>query len=498
MTSADSDGSLAGSLENCLPDLLRSQRWFAGKTDAALTVQVEDIVPVSSDGYQLAIVTVGSESSAVSRTYVVSVCISDSVTECSAEAGFWQSLLRRLASEPQGISSQSGQTLRLTPGPGIAHLDSLDASTRVAVHPGEQSNTSAVIGDDVFLKLFRKVEPGINPDSEIATRLSEQAGYDASPQVVATIELTDGNTSRCIALLSELVHAEADAWTTTLAELSEYWQRVSAWDAGAEHREPPASGHMSESLCGSFVQQVAELGTATARMHVALSSVDDDAFRPEPFCQSQLAQLVAAVKQELADTCRLLSESASCSAHVSADIESAGQTELQRLAALQLSGDEVRIIRCHGDYHLGQVLWTGTQWKIIDFEGEPDRPLSERREKQCALKDVAGMVRSFHYASNAGSVGLIDAPANTIDDPDRFRDEWYRVVRDAFLTAWRAESDGSLFAPTDDGLYWQLLDLFLLEKVLYELRYELQNRPGWVPIPLAGIAHVLKVSVPGS
>lgn len=485
-TASGDDPTHKQRIEECLPDLLRSQRWFAGKSDASLTVQVDDIVQVSTDGYELALVSVHGESATSSRTYVVPLQVSETVVESSDQPDFWQALLQRLLSESGGIATARGQFLSLTSGPGIGRLESFNDSTSVAIHSGEQSNTSVVIGNGIFLKLFRKVEPGINPDAEIATHLS-QTEFDASPEVVATIDLTGGDSAQCIALLSEKIDAEADAWTTTLAELSSYWTRVAA-DKEAD----------VQSLCGEFPRQVAELGKATAEMHSALAGNADDAFRPEPFNQSQLEELTHGVGRELSETCRLLRDAELEQIDVvrlASDVESAGQAELQRLSALQLSGEEVHVIRCHGDYHLGQVLWTGAEWKIIDFEGEPDRPLPERREKRCALKDVASMVRSFHYASNAGSVGLIDPPAATIESPEEFRDAWYRAVRDEFLTAWRRESDGAVFAPADDGLYHQLLDLFVLEKVLYELRYELQNRPDWIAIPLTGLVHVLRVSV---
>ena len=130
---------------------------------------------------------------------------------------------------------------------------------------------------------------------------------------------------------------------------------------------------------------------------------------------------------------------------------------------------------------------------IIDFEGEPDRPLSERREKRCVLKDVAGMIRSFHYASNAASVGLIDAPSDSIRDPRRWQDFWYQSCLVSFLQGYFVDGQAQVSVPEDEFVRQQLLELFLLEKVLYELRYEIQNRPDWIPIPLLGLADVLRL-----
>lgn len=480
----------SGLAESRLLKLLAAQRWFSGKADSSLSATVLDIVPVTPAGFELAIVSV-SGSSTAARTYVVPLLVESlqgAIVECSQQPQFWRELVHRLLSEPRGITTRAGATLSLVEGPGFDRLSSFDDSSSVVIHSGEQSNTSVLLGDDVFLKLFRKVEPGLNPDAEMTSYLSSQAAFRGSPDVMATVELSRDESSWCIALLSERVHAEADAWTTTLRELSEFWSRVAA-DEQSD----------ISTLLGAFPEHIARLGTTTAELHVALAGSDDTpAFAPEPFTQTQLDQLIANVRGELSETCRLLAvtplESVETS-RLAALVEAAGEAELGRLSELRLTGDEVNVIRCHGDFHLGQVLWTGTEWKIIDFEGEPDRPLQERREKRCALKDVAGMLRSFHYASNAGAVGLIESPSDAIVSADRWRDDWHLAICSSFLGAWREVSSGHDLAPVDDVLFRQLLDLFLLEKVLYELRYELQNRPDWVSIPLIGLANVLQISI---
>jgi maltose alpha-D-glucosyltransferase/alpha-amylase len=451
-----------------------------------------DTVPVTTGEHALELVIVAVASGPNEATsYVLPLSIESSsgdASECSALPGFWSELIRRLMSESEGIPSRSGRRLILRPGSRFERLRSFGSSSTVDVHSGEQSNTSVALGTDVFLKLFRKVEPGTNPDAEIAACLSRQATFTATPQLIATIELVGDGSSRCLALLTERIDAQGDAWTKTLHELARYWDCV----ADCDQRESP-------ELLGTFPSDVEQLGRRTAELHAALASNESDpAFAPEPFTQTQLNQLMSTVSDELSMTCRLLENAqlASTDARVLATrIGTAGRHELERLSELKLTGDEVQQIRCHGDYHLGQVLWTGSDWMIIDFEGESDRPLRERREKRCALKDVASMMRSFHYASCAGSVGLIAPPDESIDNPRRWQSLWYRNCIGAFLRGYRVDSQPRRFLPRDENLWTQWLDLFQLEKVLYELRYELQNRPDWLAIPLSGLREVLHLDL---
>ncbi len=475
-------------LESQLSDLMRSKRWFAGKSNASSRMDLVDTVLVTTGEHALELVIVAVASGPDEATsYVLPLSIESSsgdASECSALPEFWSELIRRLMSESEGIPSRSGHRLILKPGRGVERLRSFGSRSIVDVHSGEQSNTSVSLGTEVFLKLFRKVEPGTNPDAEIAACLSRQATFTATPQLIATIELVGDGSSRCLALLTERIDAQGDAWTTTLHELARYWNRV----ADCDQRESP-------ELLGTFPSDVKQLGRRTAELHAALASnTSDPAFAPEPFTQTQLNQLMSTVSDELSVTCRLLKNARLVSIDARAlatRTAAAGRRELERLSDLKLTGDEVQQIRCHGDYHLGQVLWTGTGWMIIDFEGEPDRPLKERREKRCALKDVASMLRSFHYASCAASVGLIAPPDASIADADRWQSLWYRNCVAAFLRGYRTDRQPRRFLPRDDNLWTQLLDLFQLEKVLYELRYELQNRPDWVAIPLSGLREVL-------
>ena len=473
-------------LETQLLELLRSKRWFSGKSNTSSEVHVVDSVPVVTGAHALELAVVAVASGAGEPTsYVLPLAIespSGDVSECSGQRVFWWELFRRLISEPAGISSRSGMSLVLKPGPGFDRLQSFGQDSPIEIHSGEQSNTSVILRADVFLKLFRKVEPGINPDAEVVSFLSGQTSFAATPELIGTIELVEEESSRCLALLTERIDSHGDAWTITLHELSGYWSRV----ANSDQRESP-------DLLGTFPSDVERLGRITAELHAALASgVSDPAFTPEPFTQTQLDELIATVSGELSSTCQLLVDAEVTSINPAALAE-AGQNELARLSQLKLTGAEVQQIRCHGDYHLGQVLWTGSDWVIIDFEGEPDRPLSERREKWCALKDVAGMIRSFHYASCAASVGLIDAPADSIRGPERWQNFWYESCRASFLHGYFVAGQTQEFIPNGELLRQQLLDLFLLEKVLYELRYEIQNRPDWIPIPLLGLADVLRI-----
>jgi len=226
-------------LESQLSDLMRSKRWFAGKSNASSRMDLVDTVPVTTGEHALELVIVAVASGPDEATsYVLPLSIESSsgdASECSALPGFWSELIRRLMSESEGIPSRSGHRLILRPGSGFERLRSFGSSSTVDIHSGEQSNTSVALGADVFLKLFRKVEPGINPDAEVASFLSSQTSFAATPPLIGTIELVKDESSRCLALLTERIDAQGDAWTKTLHELARYWDCV----ADCDQRESP-------------------------------------------------------------------------------------------------------------------------------------------------------------------------------------------------------------------------------------------------------------------
>jgi maltokinase len=317
----------------------------------------------------------------------------------------------------------------------------------------EQSNSSIVFGDTLVLKAFRRVEPGINPELELLRFLSER-GFPHIAPLAGWYEYEGRLVDATLGILQEFLSNGRDGWELALDELG---------------TDPD-----------TFLERLAALGRVSGEMHTALGSDSQDpAFAPDEPSSEALSLLTATVDEEIERIFLDLSEN---DERVE-PILGRGQDVRELLQALSSIGAGGRVIRTHGDYHLGQTMLTDRGWVILDFEGEPARPLPERRRKTYPLRDVAGMLRSFAYAASASRI-LRGRPVP---------DDWEDRAREAFLAAYFDAVDPSLLPPGQDATK-KLLSVFELEKAVYELRYELNNRPDWVGIPVAGIARLLEVA----
>jgi maltokinase len=298
----------------------------------------------------------------------------------------------------------------------------------------EQSNSSIVFGERCVLKAYRRLEAGESPELELLRFLGAN-GFEHTPQLLGSYRYAGAPVAATLGILQEFVPDARDGWQDALDSLGD-----------------PAL----------FVSRLRRLGEVTARMHTVLASdPEDPAFRPE-----QLGEASAA------DADALL-------AGLPEPIQGRREEVLERLRSLHRTGHGGQAIRQHGDYHLGQVLWARDDWLVLDFEGEPARPLGERRRKSTPLRDVAGMLRSFAYAAETGRDRAAPGPPSWEDD-----------ARAAFLGGYEAAIDQSLLPP-GGAARDALLAACELEKALYELRYELNNRPAWAHVPLAGILRLL-------
>jgi maltose alpha-D-glucosyltransferase/alpha-amylase len=257
---------------------------------------------------------------------------------------------------------------------------------------------------------------------------------------------------------------------------------------------------VARAKIGTYLDMAALLGRRTAQMHLVLASAPDDpAFAPEGFSKLYQRGLYQSMRSSARKSLDLLRKQF---AQLPSAIQPLARTLLDRQSdVLTRFGELLKTpivalrIRCHGDYHLGQVLFTGKDFLIIDFEGEPDRPVSERRIKRAALRDVAGMIRSFHYASHSAlqrhAPGLVPQREGAVS-PEQWVQFWYAWVASGFLKAYLMEASSGSFLPTNRVALDTLLRTLLLEKAVYELSYELNNRPDWVKIPLEGILGLLE------
>jgi trehalose synthase-fused probable maltokinase len=314
----------------------------------------------------------------------------------------------------------------------------------------EQSNSSIVFGEALILKAFRRVEPGVNPELELLRFLSEREFPHIAP-------------------ISGWFQYEGSLMDATLGVLQEYLAGASGgWELALD-----ALGADPES----FLAEVRALGTVTGELHTALGSeATDPAFAPEQPSTEAIAILTATIDEEIE---RIFVELPDMEALE--PIRGRGQDVQERLQMLANVGAGGRVIRTHGDYHLGQTMLADRGWVVLDFEGEPARPIAQRRLKRSPLRDVAGMLRSFSYAT-AGSRILRGAPAP---------EGWEERARATFLDGYFEAVDPALLPPGEDPTR-KMLSIFELEKAVYELRYELNNRPDWVAIPAAGIVRLLE------
>ncbi|MDE3174047.1 MAG: maltose alpha-D-glucosyltransferase [Gemmatimonadota bacterium] len=387
---------------------------------------------------------------------------------------------------------------------------SLTAAKR-PLHPQpvrrEQSNTSVVFGDQLILKLFRKVEEGINPDVEVERFLTEQANYPHTPDVAAVFEYRRPGREPVVAgFLQQLVPHEGDAWTLTVDALGRYFDDALSHPGRPAEPPPPRTHPLDlagavppaplDGLLHEFLDRARLLGRRTAELHLALASRPEvPAFAPEPFtsyyqrelyqgARSLARRTLAHLRARLRD---LSAEGDRARARELVRLEDELLGRFKRIVDRKLSAQRIRV---HGDYHLGQVLFTGRDFVIIDFEGEPARTMSERRFKHSPLRDVAGMLRSFDYAA---SYALHGGRVRT-EDVARLRPaaaHWALWVQAAFLADYLATAGPSGLLPRALPDVRLLLDFSVLDKAIYELGYELDHRPAWVHVPVDGLLRLL-------
>jgi maltose alpha-D-glucosyltransferase/alpha-amylase len=373
----------------------------------------------------------------------------------------------------------------------------------------EQSNTSIVYKDTFFLKLYRRVEEGINPDVELPRHLTEETGFTNTPAYAGSLAWQREHASPItIALLLQLVPNQGDAWSfardnldnslSHALTLKSKLQTLPDVPASMLRIDPDAIPVVVRDSIGPvYLEMMSLLGRRTGELHLALMSLSQSPdVTPEPFSllyQKSLYQSIRAltlkVLNELEGALRSLEPP---QAEAIKGVLAHRKTILNRVRRIIDKKIQAMKIRTHGDYHLGQVLYTGKDFVIIDFEGEPTRSLTERRLKQSALRDVAGMVRSLHYVAQGGLLRRADHQGVDLDYLEHWADLWYFYVSGVFLHSYVATVADSAVVPKDEKDFAILFDLFMLEKAVYELGYELNHRPDWLMVPARGIEQILK------
>jgi maltose alpha-D-glucosyltransferase/alpha-amylase len=559
-------GEAREQLAAVLPAVLRTRRWFGGKARTVRALTIEDAIPMgeaSGNGsgargpsaYLLLLRVEQSEGEPDTYALPVAFASGERAERLAAEkpgavlaritirgargssrgsngrdsngrdaAGVERGVLYDAMQDPafgrllvdavanrRGFRGEGGEVVATAAANGSL----LRGAGALEPEPGraEQSNSSLVYGDRLVLKLFRKVEPGTNPDLELSRYLAAQR-FPHTPPLAGWLELRPRRNGKpsgeplTLALLQAYVPNEGDAWQYTLDAFGRYLERMMT----RPERTPPSlderpllelasadpPDEVSAAL-GLYVGNATLLGTRTAEMHLALAAPTEDlAFAPEPFTSLYQRSMYQSIRSLSGRTLRLLRGALPRLPDEERDaaeaLLGARQSLLDRVAPLLAGRIDAQRLRTHGDLHLGQVLYTGRDFVIIDFEGEPARPLTERRHKRSPLRDVAGMVRSFDYVAHAGLSearrrGIV--PAEQLALAEGWARYWQRWASALFVRAYFGRAVDAPFLPVADADRAVLLDALLLEKALYELAYELDHRPDWAGIPLRGITALL-------
>ncbi|WP_345953408.1 maltose alpha-D-glucosyltransferase [Mucilaginibacter sp. PAMB04168] len=516
-----------------LPEYLMRMRWFGGKARGMETVAIVDAanIPLAEgsaytllmevayreglpDLYQLSVAFATDQQARKLQTEYPQAIIAN--VTVNGEEGVLYDAIYGIDFQ-QAIITNMGHRHTIPQSRGeLVFSGNRELKAHITEHPetkpkmlsAEQSNTSITYDNAFYLKIYRKVDRAINPDMELTKFLSNEAQFKNIPGFVGAIEWDFGKGTMVLGMMQEIVKANSDSWEYMLDRLNDYNDELltntnpnqTNVEVVGSLTQPVAYEQIPETLKAKFDAAVAEqvrlLGERTGEMHLALASEQNNpAFKPEEYSlhyqRSLFSGLQSAVRvafQSLSRNLKKLPDSVRKEAEEVLGMKEEILTILKKIYSRKI---DVTKIRIHGDYHLGQVLFTGKDFIILDFEGEPARSYSERRLKYSPLRDVAGMIRSFHYAA-FGSLFLDNQiRPEDIEQLIPHVEQWYHYMSGFFMRSYLDTVKGSSFVPKQVEDLEIMLQTFLLQKAVYELNYELNNRPDWVVVPLRGIKSIV-------
>jgi len=485
-----------------------------GPTDArswVIVVRV-DLANDRSDTYLLVL----SRASAAEAEYIVSenptavVCHvgaggADGVLYDGVANPTVRTALLQLFTSRRKLRLQKGE-IAVRRGRNLARLarEADPASSRVL--KVEQSNTSILYPDTFFFKLYRKLEEGVNPDIELLQYLTEVKRFPHVPTYAGSLEYARGKKENAAAgLLISLETNQGDGWAYATSAVDRFFDNVLERSNGSEFR-PPASifeggiGDVPHAFLdladGLFFEMMDLLGRRTGELHLALADGGSrPEFAPEAFSKLYQRSVYQSLRSQIRRTMTMVRKASKRLDDAGRELVDTFLASEQRMLGFISRITDHKIgaekIRVHGDYHLGQVLFTGRDFVIIDLEGEPARTLSERRLKYSAFRDVAGMIRSFHYAVSSRFLERTALRPEDRETLEPWIETWYGYTASTFLRSYLHTVNGAGFIPDDRDDAELLLNTFILEKAVYEIGYEINNRPDWLMIPLRGVDFVL-------
>jgi trehalose synthase-fused probable maltokinase len=477
-----------------LPGRLPAERWFAGKSRGVGRVRPIEWTAVPGTGAALVLFEVAADAGPA-ETYFVPLPAEDGAAaeplDDPALAAALVALMRA-----GGVLPGVRGLFRFTATAALGEMLPEPPRTSRALG-AEQSNSSRVLGERAVLKVIRRVEPGLNPELELTRFLTEETGFREAPRLGGAVVWEGPGGPFTLATVHELVAAEGDGWTVLQGRLDEYFGAL-----GAGHGEVAADPAYARALAAADAREAGALGGLTGRLHRALAGAPaGHPLAPEPITAADVqawrdemdARLARAAEALRAAQAVLTGEAAETAGRLLADLPRLREP-LAGLGLLAEGG--VAKLRLHGDYHLGQVLRTRDGFAVVDFEGEPARPLAARQAKACALRDVAGMLRSFGYAVRVALHRAVEAAPDQPRLLERlvpWAEAWEDGVRDAFLDEYLAAAGprgSAAFLPARREALEAALRAFETDKAVYELDYELNHRPSWVRIPLDTLARL--------
>jgi maltose alpha-D-glucosyltransferase/alpha-amylase len=494
-----------------LPAFLPGQRWFGAKGTPLTRSPLERAVIWSAEGNEWLLAWVSPDGAAADPYFLPLAVHWDEPDEhrqrlhlalakvrqharvglmldAFSDEAFCRALVRGFSSGSTHATTEG--ELRFVRTRAYAALASSVPETMELARPAaESSNTAVIVGERLFLKAYRRVQRGLGVEVEMGRFLTEESPFAGIIPVAGWLEfLPHSGDPTTLAVLQRYVENQGDAWNYTLDYLSRYLEICSQNQTAAP--DPSAAEIHTTDL-----MMMHTLGRRTGELHVALArDTGNPAFRPEPATGADLRGWNEHVRRAAAVTLdRLASATIPETARETvAMLLSARSTLGTLIATLEVAAVPVLKIRHHGDYHLGQVLVAENDLVIIDFEGEPSRPLEERRRKHSGLRDVAGMLRSLSYAAYVALYRVTAERPNDFVHLEPFARQWEEMASEAFLLGYRQAVGTSPVYPQEVEQARRLTQLFVLEKALYEICYELDHRPDWVGVPVKGVLEVLR------
>ena len=514
-----------GQLQRVLVTDIVRRRWFRSKAQTIRDSELVDIVEMPGSGARLVFLRL-EYLDARPETYVIALALARGeeadrvlaerpevvvadVTGPDGEAILLDAMSmpdvpRELLGVAAGRRKVKGRRVTISGVKleGSKKLRSIGDDVPVRTAETEQTNTSVFFDDQLMMKLFRKIEAGRNPEVELGRFLTEHRSFQNTPRARGLVVAEIGGEVSALVFLQDFVVSQRNMFDHTFDGAVLALETLLA--SPTPLSKPPRARHPLEiagseldgahELMGSHLADATLLGRRTAEMHLVLASDPlDPQFAPEPMTtlrqRSKYQAIRSAVRTSLAVLRRRRAQLSPQDAEL---VDRAVQSEraiLDRLKEITREKIECQRIRIHGDYHLGQVLNTGNDFFIIDFEGEPQRPLTQRRLRRLGLRDVAGMIRSYHYAI---VMALHQVAESGLDEETyQLLDEWANTMHSwlaaAFLEGYLDTVGDSPIIPSDPEQVRMLLDAMIVEKAAYELEYEVNNRPDWVGIPLHGL-----------